>query len=59
MQSLDFFFGIQLRVLVLRPTDNLLSSLQYTLMSTKLNKLPKYVFQHYKKDMRELGRGGG
>ena len=45
MQIFNFFFAMQLGVLVLRHADSLSSTLQYTQM-LKLSKLQKYVFQH-------------
>ena len=51
MQSFNFVFGIQMRVLVLRHTDNSSSKLQYTHMYMsyyKAQQFKKYVFQRYK-----------
>ena len=57
MQSFNFFFGMQLRVLVLRHTGN--SSLLYnkntcTCPVIKLSKLQKYIFHYYKAWDRKL-----
>ena len=57
MQSFNFFFGIQLGVLVLR--DNRQLILYFTIHThachiIKLSKLQKYVFHHYKEWERKL-----
>ena len=57
MQSFNFFFGIQLRVLVLRNTDSLSFSFDKhtcTCPVIKLSKLKKYVFHYYKAWKRKL-----